>query len=219
MKRLVLVCIASVVIGGTAAAQPTIALSATTVNPGQTVNVTVTGGPGQNYAIIGSSVNGGFSYAGVALAVGPDVVVVAMGVLDGAGNAVVAVRPPFAGTTLDRFYLQAVTSTSPGFVPLQASPGAVVRNGDLISLPIVLMRQVQGSVAAGATMLLESNCNAGEHVTGGGGNNIGAPGVNLIQSAPRPASSGVPATGWQATYHNTTGTTRTIFAYAMCMVP
>jgi hypothetical protein len=119
-----------VVLSGTAWAQPELTLSATVVAPGQSVTVTVTGAPGHYYAVIGSSVNAGFSYAGVPLAVGADVTILSMSQLDGSGQAVVAITPPFSGTTLDRYYVQAVTSTSPTFVPLQASAGAIVRNRD-----------------------------------------------------------------------------------------
>ena len=94
--------------------------------------VRVTGDPGVFFAIIGSSVNGGFSYAGVPLGVGNDLVILAQGVLGGSGERSVEVAPPFSGTVLDRYYLQAVTSTAPNFVPLQMSPVSAVRNGDLV---------------------------------------------------------------------------------------
>jgi collagen type VII alpha len=114
-------------------AQPQITLSTTVVAPGQPVTVTVSGGPGQFFAVIGSSVNAGFSYAGVALGVGPDVQILQIGSLNGSGLASLSVVPPFIGTIFDRYYLQAVTSTSPNFIPLQASPVGVVRNGDLVT--------------------------------------------------------------------------------------
>lgn len=44
------------------------------VAPGASVNVTVTGAAGQHYAVIASTANSGFSYGGVALQVGADVV-------------------------------------------------------------------------------------------------------------------------------------------------
>ena len=94
--------------------------------------VRVTGDPGAFFAIIGSSVNGGFSYAGVPLGVGNDLVILAQGVFGGSGERSVEVAPPFSGTVLDRYYLQAVTSTAPNFVPLQVSPVSAVRNGDLV---------------------------------------------------------------------------------------
>jgi hypothetical protein len=126
-------CVVWCVLGGIAIAQPQISVSATVVNPGQAINVIVTGGPGEFYAVIGSGVNAGFNYAGIALGVGPDVAILSMGTLDGSGNADARVTPPFVGTTLDRYYVQAVTSTSPNFVPLQASHVWVVRNGDLVA--------------------------------------------------------------------------------------
>jgi hypothetical protein len=115
-----------------AAAQPQIALSATVTSPGERVTVTVTGSPGEYYAVLGSTVNEGFSYAGVALGLGRDLVVLAQGVLNGSGQAQALVQPPFGGTVLDRYYLQAVTSITPDFVPLRASSSRAVRNGDVV---------------------------------------------------------------------------------------
>jgi hypothetical protein len=96
------------------------------------VAVTVSGPAGQQFAVIGSSTNAGLSYAGQPLAVGPDVVILRQGSLNAAGTAVVSVTPPFLGTTLDRYYIQAVVSASPSFVPLQISAGMVLRNHDLL---------------------------------------------------------------------------------------
>jgi Collagen triple helix repeat (20 copies) len=118
---------------GNAVAQPQIALSTTVVAPGEAVVVTVNGGPGQFYALLGSSVNSGFSYKGVELGVGRDVAILQHGVLDSSGQATVEIVPPFNGTVLDRYYLQAVQSTNSNFNPLQASQVGVVRNGDLVS--------------------------------------------------------------------------------------
>jgi hypothetical protein len=125
------------VLGATslAAAQPTLSASSTNVPPGASVTLTVTGTAGHHFAVITSAVGSGFSYAGAALSVGSDVAIVATGVIAGSGTAVVGFTPPFAGSTLDRFYVQAVTSTSPAFSPLQASAGIVLRNRDLIAPP------------------------------------------------------------------------------------
>ncbi len=94
IRVLVSCCLVSWLSVGLASAQPQIALSTTVVVPGQSVTVTVTGGPGQFYALIGSSVNRGFSYGGVALTAGADVMILAAGTLDGSGHATVSVVPP-----------------------------------------------------------------------------------------------------------------------------
>ena len=101
-----------VVLMGTrgAAAQPTLTASATTVTPGAPVTVNITGTPGQQYALLGSSVGAGMAYAGVNLRVGLDFVILSIGAIDGTGSVSVNVTPPFVGTTLDRYYLQAVMS-------------------------------------------------------------------------------------------------------------
>src|SRR6187200_1061293 len=74
---------ATALLAAPAAAQPRLSLSATVASPGERVTVTLTGSPGEYYAVLGSTVNEGFSYAGVALGVGRDVVILARGVLDG----------------------------------------------------------------------------------------------------------------------------------------
>ncbi|MDH4067173.1 MAG: hypothetical protein OEW19_22460, partial [Acidobacteriota bacterium] len=119
--------------GPVAAQAPTIAPATDIVAPGAAVAVSINGVPGRFFAVIGSATNAGFSYGGIPLAVGPDVIVLAQGMLDGTGGAVVSVTPPFVGTTLDRYYLQAATSASADFLPLEASEGKVLRNQDLVS--------------------------------------------------------------------------------------
>jgi hypothetical protein len=121
----------------TASAQsaPTLTVNTTVMTPGQPVTLTVTGTPGQFFAVIGSSVNSGFAYAGVPLAVGNDVAIFTIGTIDGSGQASVSLVPPFQGTIFDRFYYQAATSSVPNFIPFQPSNSVVVRNGDLIVGP------------------------------------------------------------------------------------
>jgi len=116
-------------------AQPAVqlTLSTTVVTPGQAVTATVTGVPGQNFALLGSTTGAGLAHAGVSLAVGTDFAILALGTIPPSGNATVSVVPPFLLTTLDRYYLQAVTSPSAAFAPLAASAGGVIRNGDLVS--------------------------------------------------------------------------------------
>lgn len=117
---------------GRAGAQPTLTLSADVVSPGASVAATITGTPGQRWALIGSAVNAGVAYAGVNLSVGPDFVILGTGVMPGTGQVVLTVTPPFVGTVFDRYYLQAASSPSAAFVPLDVSAGAVVRNRDLV---------------------------------------------------------------------------------------
>ena len=134
-------------VGSVTLAQPTLSSSSTTASPGTAVILTVTGQAGQNFAIIGSTVGGGFSYGGTALAVGPDVIIIAQGTLTGA-SAAVAFTPPFQGTSIDRYYVQAATSAAPSFVPLQASAGLILRNTD--AAPATEM----GSAATGSVTLV-----------------------------------------------------------------
>src|SRR5262245_54539414 len=72
MYRLGLALSAMLVYATVAQAQ-TISVPTFVVDPGATINVTVTGTPGQNYALIGSITNSGFTFAGVNLSVGVDV--------------------------------------------------------------------------------------------------------------------------------------------------
>ena len=73
-----------------AAQAPVLRAASTTIPPGQSVAVQLVGAPFAHFAVIGSVTNAGFSFAGVALAVGTDVVVLATGVLDATGVATIA---------------------------------------------------------------------------------------------------------------------------------
>jgi Phage Tail Collar Domain/Collagen triple helix repeat (20 copies) len=118
---------------GVALAQGTeLNLSQTVVTPGAPVSATVVGPPGHYFAVVGSNVGAGLTFDGQSLAVGIEFVVTTTGQLDATGRAVISGVPPFLFTTLDRYYLQAVTSPSPTFVPAALSPGRVLRNGDLV---------------------------------------------------------------------------------------
>lgn len=108
--RFVVGCGLVVCLAGVAGAQPTLFVSVATPEPGQQVTLTVTGTPGHAYAFIGSTVGGGFTHAGTPLAVGPDVVIIATGILPGNGTTSVNFTPPFLHTTIDRYYVQAATS-------------------------------------------------------------------------------------------------------------
>lgn len=132
MRHVIISLLCCAVLSVSVSAQtPQITASTTVVDPGAAVTVTITGAPGRAFALLGSTIGAGLSHAGVALAVGPDVVIT-IGTLEANGVAIVTITPPFIGTVLDRYYLQAVTSTAPNFVPLQASGGLVLRNADLV---------------------------------------------------------------------------------------
>lgn len=139
---------------GLAAAQPVISASSSVAGPGETITITITGTAGHNFALVGSIVGSGMSYGGVALAVGTDVSIIATGIIGGSGNVSLGFTPPFQGSTLDRFYLQAVTSTSPTFVPTAASASLVIRNRDLVPPP-----PQKGSNTAQVTVALTTGPN------------------------------------------------------------
>ena len=115
------------------------------VAPGGTVNVTVTGSPGQNFAVIASTTNSGFSYGGVPLAVGADVEILALGVLGGTGQAIVPVTPPFPER--DRYYVQGVLSASPDFLPPSPLNSVTLVNAD----PARVFMPIGGIVNANGT--------------------------------------------------------------------
>jgi len=131
-RAVVFTFLASCLVAASASAQPQITLSSTVVAPGESVAITVTGAPGAFYALLGSNVDDGESFAGEGLKVRRDVAILATGTLDGAGEATLNVKPPFLGTVLDRFYFQAATSLSSKFDTLESSAAAIVRNGDLV---------------------------------------------------------------------------------------
>ena len=113
-------------------AQPTLVATPMNVVPGAAVTVTVAGTPGHHYAVVGSAVGAGLTFGGVRLKVGLDASILARGVINGTGTVTVSVTPPFLLTTLDRYYLQVVTSPSVSLLPVQGSNGVVLRNNDLV---------------------------------------------------------------------------------------
>ena len=93
--------------------RPAASLSPEVVAPGTATTVTMVGRPGDTvFAIVGSTTGAGFAYAGIQFAVGADIQLLAMGDLDPSGRASVSIAPPFLGTSLDRYYIQVVTSPS-----------------------------------------------------------------------------------------------------------
>ena len=128
------VALAAVLVSSNVHAQsPILTLSNTIAAPGTAITATVTGTPGDYFAVVGSSTDGGFSFAGQQFAVGLDATLVSFGSLDGTGTARVSVIAPFRGTTLDRYYVQVAVSPLPTFGTLALSNGAVIRNGDLVN--------------------------------------------------------------------------------------
>lgn len=132
IRTAVATLLASFGVGIAAHAQPVLTVTSDIVAPGATASATITGVPGQHFALLGSSTKSGMSHAGVALAVGADFAILAVGVLDGTGQTILGVTPPFLSTSLDRYYLQAVTSPSAAFATIQVSTSRVVRNADLV---------------------------------------------------------------------------------------
>lgn len=135
MKRidiLIAIVLAVLVVPRHTGAQPALAVQPEIAPPGSTVGVTISAVPGQHFALLGSSTRAGMAYAGVQLSVGADFAILAMGVLDGTGQTVVGVTPPFLLTSLDRYYLQAVTSPAATFSTIQVSASRVLRNADLV---------------------------------------------------------------------------------------
>jgi hypothetical protein len=110
----------------------TLTLSTTVAVPGVPIQATIAGTPGHAFAVVGSSVGAGFVHAGQALSVGPDIIVLATGTIDGTGVGHASFVPPFVGTTLDRYYVQAATSPTGAFTVIQLSAGRVVRNRELV---------------------------------------------------------------------------------------
>ncbi len=119
----------------TAQAQaPSLRVSRVVVPAGQTTTATITGAPGAAYALVGSPKGAGLVFGGLNLAVGNDFVLISRGTLDASGAAIVTVTPPFLGSELDRYYIQAATSASAAFQPLEVTAGVVLANGDLSAL-------------------------------------------------------------------------------------
>src|SRR5689334_17729051 len=102
--------LASCLVAASAVAQPQIAVSTKVAAPGESVSITISGVPGANYALLGSTIDAGEGLAQNGLKTRKEATVLATGVLDGTGEATLNVKPPFLGSVLDRFYFQAATS-------------------------------------------------------------------------------------------------------------
>ena len=94
-------------------ARPLVLVSPEVVTPGQSVHVTITGQPGQHWAIVGCVHDGVLVHDNQDLNIGcvdPNTFV--QGQLDGTGQASRNILPPFRGTINDRFYLRGALSYS-----------------------------------------------------------------------------------------------------------
>lgn len=144
MRRVIGLC-AGLLVSVSAVQAQTLSVPAITVAPGASVSVTVSGTAGDSFGLVGSTTNSGLVFNGTSFAVGTDFVILAIGVLDGTGKAVVPVTPPFAAR--DRFYLQALTSASPSFAPFTLGAGLTLVNSEVSRL----LLSVGGGSAANGT--------------------------------------------------------------------
>lgn len=79
---------------------------------------------------------------------------------------------------------------------------------------VVLRIGAATPVAANGSATASVDCNAGEMATGGGF--FSQVDVQVTASRPVPLTAGAQATGWQATVKNTTASSASVGAYAMC---
>lgn len=147
MNRFAFAMAAVLLTASAAIAQPTITGATPLMpNPGVPVSITVSGTAGQSFAVIGSTTWSGFSYAGVNLAVGTDVIIHGTGVLNGSGQGTVSFTPPFPAR--DRYYVQAVTSPD-GFATITPSSRLTIVNNQeaRLTMPIGAIIRADGSTA------------------------------------------------------------------------
>ena len=79
---------------------------------------------------------------------------------------------------------------------------------------VVMRIGTSAAVAANASATASADCDAGEMATGGGF--FTQVDVQVTASRPVPLTAGAQATGWQATVKNTTASSASFGAYAMC---
>lgn len=75
------------------------------------------------------------------------------------------------------------------------------------------VQSVGTSISAASTAFVYAYCSAGETALAGGSANMLTAGVNMIQLFPTTSAGN---SGWGVSFHNTTGFTQTIYAYAIC---
>ena len=124
---------------------PQLTVSKSLVGPNESVTATVTGQPGQSFAVVGSDTACCFTFAGQQFNVGPSAGglpdLIAIGTIGPTGQATVVVGPRpgpgqpghgFKETQSDRYHVQAALSFSASFNPLVLTPSVVLRNTDLV---------------------------------------------------------------------------------------
>jgi hypothetical protein len=109
-------------------AQPVLQVTPTEVPSGATVTATITAPGGNYYALVGSSRDSGLVYGGVALGVGTDVRIIATGVIGPGGSVDVPFAPPLVAGQ-DVYFLLAVISPVPSFLPPSPSGTVALRHG------------------------------------------------------------------------------------------
>lgn len=164
MRQLMLAAVAVLATSIVASAQSTITATNYVVGAGGSVDITVQGTPGESFALLSSSTNSGFSFAGVNLAVGLDVQLVQLGVIPGGGTVVVPFTPPFPAR--DRIYLQAATSPSPAFAPLSVSNSVVLANAQdaRLNMPVGGIVTANGTLTFGTPGVTVTHPSPGVYV-------------------------------------------------------
>jgi hypothetical protein len=147
-----------VLLGASAAvAQPQLAVTPTEVPSGGSVTATITAPGGNYYVLLGSARDSGLTYGGVALGVGTDVALLSMGVVGPGGSVAVPVTPPLSAG-LDVYYLLAVISPAPDFLPPSQSSTVGLRPRGLFTNAPVFP---QGLNAGGARITNVATPSAG----------------------------------------------------------
>lgn len=74
------------------------------------------------------------------------------------------------------------------------------------------------TIAAGAKATETVSCPSGDVATGGGGTASDNPGLEMFEDFPSPATGvdGSIPTGWEGSWENTTGSSVTVYTYAIC---
>jgi hypothetical protein len=127
--RAVSICTSALIVvlaASSAVAQPQLTVAPTEVPSGGAVTATITAPGGNFYALVGSTRDSGLVYGGVALGIGTDVAIIASGVIGPGGSVAVPFTPPL-GAGQDVYFLLAVISPAPNFLPPSQSSTVALR--------------------------------------------------------------------------------------------